>query len=70
MATNMETLAKLILANPRAFERAELPCWALGLWETALEADNSSAATPSPPRTIRRLATRASDLARYVDNAA
>jgi len=32
----MNALAKLILAHPRAFDRSQIPCALLGLWEVAL----------------------------------
>jgi hypothetical protein len=37
VVTNMETLTRLILANPKALERAQVPCCLLGLWEEACE---------------------------------
>lgn len=34
----MESLLKLILQDPRAFSRSEIPCCLQGIWETQLEA--------------------------------
>ncbi len=33
----MTALVKLILLYPEAFERSQVPCCLLGLWEDALE---------------------------------
>src|SRR5579862_1434396 len=44
---HMEALAKLIWEHPEAFERTQVPCGLLGLWEVALIAEPSSAESES-----------------------